>query len=79
MKTVYADAETVPQLLQILKRSNYLVIYYALEKGRNSPANVMRALQGIEPEKTIWLDGIEYVRIYALQRMPPEFFTDLQP
>ena len=79
LKTVYADAENVPQLLQILNRSNYLVIYYALEKGRNSPANVMQALQGIEPEKTIWLDGIEYVRIYALQGMPPEFFTRLDP
>jgi len=79
LKTVYADAENVPQLLQILRKTDYLVIYYALEKGRNSPANVMRALEGIEPEKTIWLDGIEYVRIYALQRMPLRFFTDLEP
>jgi hypothetical protein len=79
LKTVYADAENVPQLLQILKKSDYLVIYYALERGRNSPANVMRALEGIEPEKTIWLDGIEYVRIYALQSMPADFFTRLEP
>jgi 4-amino-4-deoxy-L-arabinose transferase-like glycosyltransferase len=79
LKTVYADAENVPQLQQILHKSDYLVIYYALEKGRNSPANVMQALQGIEPEKSIWLDGIEYVRIYALQGMPAEFFTRLEP
>jgi 4-amino-4-deoxy-L-arabinose transferase-like glycosyltransferase len=78
LKTVYADAENVPQLLQILRKSNYLVIYYALEKGRNSPANVMQALQGIEPEKTIWLDGIQYVRIYALRGVPAEFFTQLE-
>jgi 4-amino-4-deoxy-L-arabinose transferase-like glycosyltransferase len=79
LKTVYADEENVPQLLQVLRRSNYLVIYYAVEKGRNSPANVMRALQGVKPEKSIWLDGIEYARIYALRTMPPEFFARLEP
>jgi 4-amino-4-deoxy-L-arabinose transferase-like glycosyltransferase len=79
LKTVYADAENIPQLQQILSKSSYLVIYYALEKGRNSPPNVMRALEGIKPEKSIWLDGIEYVRIYSLASMPADFLDRLWP
>ena len=42
-------------------------------KGANSPPNVMRALQAAVPEKSIWLDGIEYVRIYSMKAMPPDF------
>jgi 4-amino-4-deoxy-L-arabinose transferase-like glycosyltransferase len=79
LKTVYADAENVPQLQQMLRKSDYLVIYYTLQRGRNSPANVMRALQGVAPEKTIWLNGIEYIRIYALQSMPGDFYDRLWP
>jgi 4-amino-4-deoxy-L-arabinose transferase-like glycosyltransferase len=79
LKTVYADAENVPQLQQTLRKSDYLVIYYALQRGRNSPANVMRALQSVAPEKTIWLNGIEYIRIYALQSMPGDFYDRLWP
>jgi 4-amino-4-deoxy-L-arabinose transferase-like glycosyltransferase len=79
LKTVYADAENVPQLQQMLRKSDYLVIYYALQRGRNSPANVMRALQSVAPEKTIWLNGIEYIRIYALQSMPGDFYDRLWP
>jgi hypothetical protein len=79
LKTVYADAENVPQLVQLLRRADYLVIYYAIQKGRYAPANVMRALEGIPPETSIWLNGIEYVRIYDLARMPAEFLGRLQP
>jgi 4-amino-4-deoxy-L-arabinose transferase-like glycosyltransferase len=79
LKTVYADEENVPQLQQILRRCDYLVIYYALEKGRDSPANVMRALQGATPEKSIWLNGIEYIRIYSMKAMSPDFLERLWP
>ncbi|HSR19950.1 MAG TPA: hypothetical protein VLL49_03455, partial [Anaerolineales bacterium] len=79
LKTVYAEAENVPQLQQVLRRSQYLVIYYALQHGRNAPANVMRALEDLTPETTIWLNGIEYVRVYALHELPSDFYDRLWP
>ncbi len=79
LKPVYADAENVPQLRQILHVSEYLVIYYELEKDRQSPANVMRGLANAVPDKSIWLNGIEYVRIYRVDALPPDFYTALGP
>ncbi len=79
LKPVYADAENVPQLIQVLHASDYLVIYYELERARQSPANVMRALQGVTAEKAIWLNGIEYIRIYKMDSLPPQFYAELQP
>lgn len=79
LKPVYADAENVPQLRQIVHESEYLVIYYVLEKGRDSPANVMRALVAGNPEKTIAMNNIEYVRIYRVDALPADFYDNLEP
>ncbi len=79
LKPVYADAENVPQLKQILNKSEYLVIYYELEKDRQSPANVMRGLANAVPEKSIWLNNIEYIRIYRIETLPADFYTALGP
>jgi 4-amino-4-deoxy-L-arabinose transferase-like glycosyltransferase len=77
LKTVYADPKNVPQLIEVVQGSQYIVLYYELERARNSPPNVMRALKGVEPEKSIWLNGIEYVRIYRVDKLPPGFYTAL--
>jgi hypothetical protein len=79
LKPVYADAENVPQLQQILHESDYVVIYYVLEKGRDSPANVMRALSGASPETTIRLNDIEYIRIYRVDQLAADFYSSLNP
>lgn len=78
LKSVYVNAENVPQLIQILRHSEYLVLYYELERDRNSPANVLRALEGIAPEKVIWLNGIEYIRIYRADSLSSQFYEVLQ-
>ncbi len=77
LKTVYGESENVPQLIDVLHASKYLVLYYQLEQQRNSPPNVMQALKGISPEKSIWMNGIEYIRIYDVDKLPPGFFTAL--
>jgi len=79
LKPVYADAENVPQLVQILHESKYIVLYYELEKDRNVPANLMRALDGITPVKVIWLNDIEYIRIYRADTLSAQFYKTLQP
>jgi hypothetical protein len=77
LKPVYADPENVPQLIQVVEKSQYIVLYYELEQGRNSPANVMKALSDAQPEKSIWLNGIEYIRIYRVQDLSPQFYAAL--
>jgi hypothetical protein len=78
LKTVYADMENVPQLIDVLRSSRYIVLYYELEHQRNSPANLIRALEEVPPEKTIWMNGIEYIRIYDVKNLPPGVYAALQ-
>lgn len=77
LKTVYADKQNVPQLIQVVESSQYIVLYYELEHERNSPPNVMEALSGVQPEKSIWLNGIEYIRIYRVDALPQRFYAAL--
>jgi 4-amino-4-deoxy-L-arabinose transferase-like glycosyltransferase len=79
LKRVYADAQNVPELIRVLQRSRYLVLYYELQRVRNSPPNVMRALQDIPPQKSIWLNDIEYIRIYRVDMLPQAFYAALEP
>lgn len=78
LKPVYANMENVPQLIDVIHGSQYVVLYYELEHERNSPANVMQALDSVQPEKSIWLNGIEYIRIYRVDQLPQGFYAALE-
>ena len=79
LKKVYGEAVNVPELIDTVQHSSYIVLYYQLEADRNSPPNVMKALAGVQPEKSIWINGIEYARIYRVDALPQQFYADLAP
>ncbi|MBN2045859.1 MAG: glycosyltransferase family 39 protein [Anaerolineales bacterium] len=54
-----------------LGEADYLVLYSNLW-FRNKPEALLEGLTGIEPEKRIWLHGIEYARIYDVDDLPEE-------
>jgi hypothetical protein len=58
-----------------LSRSDYLVIYYELQRRRNSPEKLMRDLADVLPEHSIFLYGYEYIRIYRVTELPDSVFV----
>jgi hypothetical protein len=69
-----SGAEDIPIALNLgeaqlanLLSVDYLVIYVH-EWQRTTPQNLLNALAELQPEKTIRIDGIDYVRIYNLSR-----------
>lgn len=56
-----ADKETLKEFLL----SDYAIIYIN-QVQRNYPRQLLEYLEKLEPEYSIWLKGIEYVRIYKL-------------
>jgi hypothetical protein len=51
---------TDPVIVEILRGSQYAVVDYYNQKR----AGVLTGLEGIEPEKIIWISGIEFLHIY---------------
>lgn len=58
-----------------LGQSDYLVMYYAQQVRRHQPGTLVETLQDVEPEHSIWLHGIEYVRIYRTGDLPESLYT----
>jgi hypothetical protein len=70
----YYKPELKDLLLKDLYRSDYLVIYYQPQKNMRRIMNVVGALDPYQPEKVMRMNGIEYIRIYKIKDLPPEFF-----
>jgi hypothetical protein len=47
-------------------KSDYVVIYIE-QWQRDLPAEVLDRLQDLQPEYSVWLDGLEYARVYKIQ------------
>ncbi len=47
-------------------KSDYVVVYIH-EWQRDLPAEVLDRLRGLQPEYSVWIDGLEYVRVYKIQ------------
>ncbi len=58
-----------------LSESDYLVLYYAQQLRRQQPATLIETLKDVQPEHSIWFNGIEYVRIYRSDQLPASLYT----
>ena len=57
-----------------LRSSDYLVVYQN-QWYRRIPAEMFDSLDQVEPIKTIWVDGLEYARIYEVDNLPDQIFN----
>jgi len=47
-------------------KADYVVIYIH-QLQRNIPVELLDRLRSLQPEYSIWIDGLEYVRVYKIQ------------
>jgi hypothetical protein len=69
-ENLYPSGMWSPGLISRLEKSDYLVIYYSHQIGRNMPAKLMHEIKGLEPDHSIWINGVEYIRIFKVSELP---------
>jgi len=69
-ENLYPIVAWTPGLISRLEKSDYLVIYYYHQIQRNMPAKLMQETRNLTPEHTIWIQGVEYIRIYKVSELP---------
>lgn len=62
-------------MVEHLEDADYLVIYYYHQLQRNVPEKLLRDLAGVDPEHTIWINGVQYVRIYQVDELPKSVYV----
>lgn len=63
--------------LDNLRSTDYFVVYYAQQKKRDIPTGFIQIMEPATPEKVIWFNGIEYLRIYKVSDLPESVFKAL--
>ena len=61
-----------------LKEMDYLVVY-STQWARGIPVGLFTHLAGVEPEHSVWINNIEYARIYDVNTLPPEIYEPYEP
>ena len=57
----------------LLSESDYLVTY-TNEWFRNNPEELLSTLEEVKPEYSVWINHIEYARVYDVATLPPVLF-----
>jgi hypothetical protein len=63
--------------IEQIRNSDYLVFYTIRQKTKPDDIKLMRFLQDVPPERVIFIDGIEYVRIYKIADLPENIYDAL--
>jgi hypothetical protein len=58
-------------------KADYLVVYNN-QWRRQIPPGLFAALATVTPEKTIWINDIEYVRIYEVAMLPSSYLENIK-
>jgi hypothetical protein len=74
-ENMYPGAAWTPDLIERLERSDFLVVYQYHQQQRNMPAKLLQDIANAKSEYTIWLNGVEYVRIYPVSDLPDAVFV----
>lgn len=73
----YVDGQHAEDLLNNLRASQYLVVYYANQGQLPWYESFLRVMSDVEPFHVIWLNGYEYVRIYKVDNLKSEIYEAL--
>lgn len=76
-KKAYLLGEDLVPVANDMRLSDYLVVYSAVQNREPESRKFMDALKNVQPEKIIYINGIEYDRIYKISDIPESVYEIL--
>ncbi|MCE9645902.1 MAG: glycosyltransferase family 39 protein [Chloroflexi bacterium] len=77
LKKVYLGEKGYPSIIQGMRDSDYLVLYSVLQDRQPESEDFLAIMASVQPEKTILIRGVEYVRIYRISEIPESVYERL--
>ncbi|MEW6404075.1 MAG: glycosyltransferase family 39 protein [Chloroflexota bacterium] len=71
---VNGDFETV---IAEMHTTDYLVVYSAAQNAQTESQEFLAALENVQPEKVILINGVEYARIYKISDIPESAYLKM--
>jgi hypothetical protein len=76
-KRVHLFDESFDQIAEETRSSDYLVLYPIVRERQPETEKILGVLEDVIPEKTIVIDGLEYVYIYHVPDIPESVYEEL--
>lgn len=76
-KRVYLLDESFGQIAEEIRSSDYLVLYPIVRGKQPETEKVLGVFKGVKPEKTIVINGMDYVYIYHVPEIPEQVYENL--
>ena len=76
-KRIYLIEEDFATITKDMQNSDYLVLYPIVREKQPETEKILGALQGVMPEKTIFINDMEYIRIYKTTDIPESVYEEL--
>lgn len=76
-KRVHLFDESFDQIAEETRNSDYLVLYPIVRERQPETEKILGVLEDVIPEKTIVIDGLEYVYIYHVPDIPESVYEEL--
>jgi hypothetical protein len=77
LKKIYLREQGMPSIIHDLERADYLVLYMAVQANQPESKRLLGILEAVKPEKQIYLNGAEYVRIYKVSEIPASAYEEM--
>jgi hypothetical protein len=76
-KRVYLVDEDFATIIKDMRNSDYLVVYPIVREKQLETEKILGALKDVMPEKTIFINGLEYIYIYKITDIPETVYSRL--
>lgn len=78
LKKVYLTEPGFPSIVSGMQDSDYLVLYSVLQNSQSESVEYLKIMQAVQPEKIIYINGVEYVSIYKTSEIPESVYESLR-
>lgn len=76
-KRVYLVDKSFTSIAEEIQSSDYLVLYPIIREKQRETEKLFVAFEGVQPEKIIYINGLEYVTIYKVTEIPQNVYDIL--
>lgn len=77
LKKIYLVNDDMPAVADETRNADYLVLYPIAQKNLLESQKLLNILQGVAPEKTIFINDLEYIRIYKTTEIPESVYEEM--
>lgn len=77
LKRIFLIDDNFAEIKRDMAKSDYLVLYPIVRGKQPETEKILKPLESVTPEKTIYINSLEYIRIYKISDIPENVYAEI--